>query len=211
MANFNLKSITKTNWNTFRLNYQVDSESGLKDYMFELPADGYDKYQKQSYAYAAKNIKADGKLFNLAKKMDIGKSEDRNKPAMNAGETDWTKKFLARPDVREVDIASNEYMHFNVFDVHGDLDIEQQFGKIPVRLGRIYGNFDCSHIGLETLENGPIEVDGNYICAGNNLRDLKGIAEQIGGDFDGRLQSSRIELDRYEVKRRSMVKGKILV
>ena len=42
--------------------------------------------------------------------------------------------------------------------------------------------FDCSFNHLETLVGGPVSVGQDYICQGNNLTDLDGLADEIGWD-----------------------------
>jgi hypothetical protein len=43
----------------------------------------------------------------------------------------------------------------------------------PVKFGDINGSFVCDSVGLETLENGPVSVNGNYYVDVNNLISLK--------------------------------------
>jgi hypothetical protein len=57
-------------------------------------------------------------------------------------------------------------------------------GKIPVKFGKVNGNFDCSENGLTTLENCPYVVSGNFYCAYNKLTSLEFMPRGIGGNFD---------------------------
>ena len=43
----------------------------------------------------------------------------------------------------------------------------------PVKLGDIRGSFECDSRGLETLENGPTNVEGSYYIDRNHLISLK--------------------------------------
>lgn len=43
--------------------------------------------------------------------------------------------------------------------------------------------FDASHNFLEKLSGGPISVKHDYICHGNSLTDLDGLADEIGWDL----------------------------
>jgi len=43
--------------------------------------------------------------------------------------------------------------------------------------------FDASHNFLEKLSGGPISVKHDYICHGNSLIDLEGLADEIGWDL----------------------------
>jgi hypothetical protein len=76
--------------------------------------------------------------------------------------------------------------------------------KLPLRFGKVTGNFYChrnrlttlegapSYVGgvflcydnqLTTLEGGPKEVEGYYSCGFNKLISLEGSPEYIGGDL----------------------------
>jgi hypothetical protein len=90
-------------------------------------------------------------------------------------------------------------------DVDGDVDIsELELEKIPLKFGKVSGdfhcytnllislegapkvvggNFDCSFNKLTSLEGGPIEVGHSFYCYNNNLTSLKGSPEVVGGDF----------------------------
>jgi len=57
-------------------------------------------------------------------------------------------------------------------------------GKIPVKFGKVIGNFDCSEDGLTTLENCPYVVSGNFYCSFNKLTSLEFMPRGIGGNFD---------------------------
>ena len=41
--------------------------------------------------------------------------------------------------------------------------------KIPFKFGKIIGDFDCSNNDMDSLENCPIEVTGNFVCYNNNF------------------------------------------
>lgn len=93
----------------------------------------------------------------------------------------------------------------------GSIDIYQNFnfsehcrGEIPLKIRKVFGNFNASSSGLknfnnfpdeitghlnisynriESLENGPL-VGGNYICSHNKIKSLKGIQKTINGNFE---------------------------
>jgi hypothetical protein len=44
---------------------------------------------------------------------------------------------------------------------------------------------------LESLEGGPIRVEGGYFCSRNRLKTLNGCAEKIGGEFH--CESNQLE------------------
>lgn len=47
------------------------------------------------------------------------------------------------------------------------------YGKIPVPLKYVYGNFDVSYNNLESLVNAPELVMGTFDCSSNNLKDFE--------------------------------------
>lgn len=55
---------------------------------------------------------------------------------------------------------------------------------IPVKFGKIEGDFKCCDGKLETLENAPNYVSGNFNCSKNNIKSLKGSPRFVGDYFD---------------------------
>jgi hypothetical protein len=53
-----------------------------------------------------------------------------------------------------------------------------------IKFGVIQYDFDCSEMGLETLEGGPIKVGGNFNCGSNKLVDLVGSPLEVGANFN---------------------------
>jgi hypothetical protein len=52
-------------------------------------------------------------------------------------------------------------------------------GKFPVKFNSIKGDFVCSNIKLNTLENAPKTVNGVFDCSGNQLSSLKNSPEEV--------------------------------
>ena len=70
-------------------------------------------------------------------------------------------------------------------DVDGDVNLcGVGLTELPLKFGKVSGEFDCSHNNLTTLEGVPKEVSGNFICDDNNLTSLKGMPKEIVGYFD---------------------------
>lgn len=74
-------------------------------------------------------------------------------------------------------------------------------GKIPLTFALINGDFDCSNLGLTTLENSPKLVYGEFNCSDNNLRTLEkgptGVVAVVGdnnplGDGTGLKYAPRL-------------------
>jgi len=74
------------------------------------------------------------------------------------------------------------------YDIYGDVilyDMQlRSLLELPIKFGKVYGDFSCSSNQLVSLEGGPEYVDGYFSCYGNQLKDLKGAPEYVGGDFD---------------------------
>jgi len=62
--------------------------------------------------------------------------------------------------------------------------IRGNFGKLPLRFGKVEGNFICKELGLTTLEGCPEIVEGDFNCDRNLLTDLKGCPKEVGGNFN---------------------------
>jgi hypothetical protein len=70
-------------------------------------------------------------------------------------------------------------------DVEGDVDIsESGIKKIPLKFGKVSGNFNCNYNNLTNLEGAPSEVGGHFICHDNKLTSLEGCPIEVGGDFN---------------------------
>ena len=73
-------------------------------------------------------------------------------------------------------------------DVDGDINIYfarrgEMLTKIPLKFGRVSGNFDCMNNRLTTLEGSPSYVGGTFFCSYNKLTTLEGAPESVGGNF----------------------------
>ena len=70
-------------------------------------------------------------------------------------------------------------------DVNEDVNIhEMSIKEIPIRFGRVNGNFNCNSNLLINLKNCPNVVNGSFYCANNQLTSLEGCLEVISGDFN---------------------------
>lgn len=56
-------------------------------------------------------------------------------------------------------------------------------GKFIIKFGTINGVFDCSKIGLKSLEGAPEEVKMSFNCSSNPLTTLEGGPKIVGGDY----------------------------
>jgi hypothetical protein len=77
-------------------------------------------------------------------------------------------------------------------DVNGDVDLRwhnmvvssKGLTKLPLKFGKVTGDFYCNDNQLITLEGSPREVTGNFNCNYNKLTTLKGGPQEVGGDFN---------------------------
>jgi hypothetical protein len=58
-------------------------------------------------------------------------------------------------------------------------------GHIPMKLGRVEGDFYCISCELTSLENAPHTVTGSFWCVNNNLTTLKGGPQHVEGAWYG--------------------------
>jgi hypothetical protein len=74
-------------------------------------------------------------------------------------------------------------------DVNGDVDLEYRFGfkkkldKLPLKFGRVSGNFNCRRNNLTSLEGSPNWVGGDFACSSNGLTNLIGGPEMVIGYY----------------------------
>ena len=110
------------------------------------------------------------------------------------------KKYNEFSELRElsikesvVDIASicKEYYIKNwtlnpdgSIDVDGDVTISMIFlTKLPLKFGKVTGNFNCNDNKLTTLEGCPTSVGGYFCCHNNQLTTLEGCPTSVSGYF----------------------------
>jgi len=69
-------------------------------------------------------------------------------------------------------------------DVNGDVNISYKYlTEIPVKFGKVTGNFNCQGNNLTTLKNAPNWVGGSFDCCHNNLTSLEFAPSYVGGSF----------------------------
>ena len=74
-------------------------------------------------------------------------------------------------------------------DVDGDVrlvvrNLFDNIYKLPLKFGKVTGDFYCSNVNLLSLEGSPSEVGGDFICSGNKLTSLEGSPNRVGGNFN---------------------------
>ena len=70
-------------------------------------------------------------------------------------------------------------------DVDGDVELsDKKLHVLPLKFGKVTGNFYCSSNRLTSLENSPTYVGGSFMVGDNKLVDLEDCPTYIGGAFD---------------------------
>lgn len=69
-------------------------------------------------------------------------------------------------------------------DIEGDLWIEYQLTKLPIKFGKVSGYFLCKDSGLTTLEGCPSIVGTYFSAPRNQLTNLNGFPNSVGGFID---------------------------
>ena len=86
----------------------------------------------------------------------------------------------------------NWLMHLHGYKINedGTIDVEGNatfsmlsLVELPIRFGRVTGDFWCSFNNLTSLEGCPRWVGGNFSCNVNNLTTLQHAPEYVGGNF----------------------------
>ena len=78
----------------------------------------------------------------------------------------------------------------NRYDYDGNLNrndlkffVSDNYDRFIINFGKITGYFNCSDLGLKSLNGAPTEVGGFFGCSNNKLTSLKGAPQKIGGSF----------------------------
>ena len=67
--------------------------------------------------------------------------------------------------------------------------------KLPFKFGKIDGTIWLSDLNLDTLENSPNEVTGDFVIYENKIRNFIGGPEIVGGNFSANVNLLLESLD----------------
>ena len=71
------------------------------------------------------------------------------------------------------------------YDVEGDVDLHaMNLIKLPMKFGKVSGDFLCDTNQLTTLDGSPIKVEEMFNCEGNKLTSLEGCPKFVGRGFN---------------------------
>jgi hypothetical protein len=72
----------------------------------------------------------------------------------------------------------------NRLNVQGNVRISDTgLCKLPLKFGKVTGNFHCYLNKLTSLKGAPYMVGGNFNCSDNRLQNLEYAPKEVGGDF----------------------------
>jgi len=74
---------------------------------------------------------------------------------------------------------------YGFIDVDGDVELSsyKRLDNLPIKFGKVSGNFKCNKNILSSLEGCPKVVGGGFWCSNNKLTSLEGCPKEVGGDF----------------------------
>lgn len=90
------------------------------------------------------------------------------------------KSFFKTHKRKEITKICHKYQIYD-FTINDDMSVSVDYdvrlkietSKLPIKFKEVKGDFDCSSIGLETLEGCPEIVDGDFDCSFNSLKSLE--------------------------------------
>ena len=66
-------------------------------------------------------------------------------------------------------------------DVSGDVNLShEELMELPLKFGKVTGNFYCNHNNLKSLDGSPSEVGNGFSCNDNLLTTLEGGPSSVG-------------------------------
>jgi hypothetical protein len=94
--------------------------------------------------------------------------------------TNKQKSFLDEVVIGKWSINPNT----GLVDVNGNVSMSQMnLTKIPIKFGKVTGNFDCHDNELTSLVGAPQSVGDYFYCSSNKLTSLDGSPQSVGGNF----------------------------
>ncbi|UCH95577.1 MAG: hypothetical protein JSV88_01685 [Candidatus Aminicenantes bacterium] len=86
--------------------------------------------------------------------------------------------------LNELEVENYSILDNGTVDVKGTVDISfKKLKKIPVRFGKVSGDFNCSNNNLDSLEGAPQSVGVSFFCHKNHLTSLSGAPQYVGKAF----------------------------
>jgi hypothetical protein len=101
------------------------------------------------------------------------------------------KNLISKKEKDQIDLICSQYSieDYTInsdgsIDVDGDVALqEEELSVIPLKFGKVTGNFNCLGNYLTSLDGCPVTVGGDFGCGYNGLTSLDGAPHSVGGDF----------------------------
>ena len=85
---------------------------------------------------------------------------------------------------KKFDIENYTINEDSTVEVDGNVDLyDKRLTKLPLKFGKVSGNFSCLYNQLISLEGAPLSVGGYFNCISNQLKSLEGAPLSVGGNF----------------------------
>lgn len=98
------------------------------------------------------------------------------------------KRILQIFGIKIKDVKINPDM---TVDVNTSVDLSGRvLRKIPIKFGKVNGDFWINNCGLKSLEGSPNEITGDFIAYINDLKSLEGGPTKVGGEYS--VSSNRL-------------------
>jgi len=102
------------------------------------------------------------------------------------------KNLINKEEKDRIDLICNQYkITMYSIDPDGTIDVDGSvvfprgsLTSLPLKFGKVSGDFYCSNNRLTSLKGSPTEVGGDFNCQSNKLTSLEGGPNSVGGDFN---------------------------
>jgi hypothetical protein len=99
--------------------------------------------------------------------------------------------IISQEEKDKIDAICVEYGIFSYsINPNGSIDVDggvflqnNQLRHVPLKFGKVSGDFDCSGNVINTLLGCPNEVGGSFDCSDNKLSSLEHCPKVVGGSF----------------------------
>lgn len=133
-----------------------------------------------------RRLKSYNSFINESDLVKVIRSYDKNGRIKLTKVSDQVDFEFIKFKLKQLNIKKFSIGKDGVVDVDGNVLIynNKELSKLPVKFGKINGDFNCSYNALYTLENCPHTVVGSFNCSGNKLKSLNHCPSDVGINFD---------------------------
>ena len=109
------------------------------------------------------------------------RNEETSKSELTKGQLFWLNQAVVNN--KQTPVKSSWKYENGVVNVEGNVKISFRTKKLLVKFGVITGDFNSESSSLETFENFPDEIQGNFICRYcTKITSLKGFPKKVVGN-----------------------------